>query len=289
MKKEIKYQNECPTCLSKKFKEVIKLNSSNKKKFYLLSSIKYNGFLTNFFLKYKPTVLMCSKCNHFWYKSFPNNEILKKMYNNKLSLTTSNIKIPNSIVKEIYRLKKIFNSSNPSFLDYGAGYGKWSICAQEAGFDVTSFEPSYKRINHFKFRLNTVHSHSAISNKKFDVINLEQVLEHISEPKNFLKNIKKFMHKKSVLRISVPNMDKNNSNIIWKEWPFNGENIHIMSPYEHLHGFNQYSLYTLVNNQGLKRIDSFRLLRYSPLYTLRLLLSKYFRVFRTTLILVELA
>lgn len=290
MKDSVNFQKKCPICLSDNFKEIQRLKRSNKKKFIDLSNLKYQGTLTNFFLNYRPKILKCYKCNHFWYESFPANNLLKKMYDRKFSLSVSNSYIPKYIKNEIKNLRNIIDKVAPSFLDYGSGYGKWSYCAHKNGFKVTSYEPSKKRINNLKFHseFTKITSMKDADKKKFNIINLEQVLEHIPDPIIFMKSIKKYMNSNSILRISVPNLEIYDNKKLWDEWPYNYKNIHIMSPYEHLHGFNQDSLLKLVSVSGYKPISTKKMIKYSLLFTLRIFLSKYFRIFRSTKILVEL-
>ena len=47
-----------------------------------------------------------------------------------------------------------------------------------------------------------------LDNIKFDIINLEQVLEHIPNPADVLKKLCKFANNKTIFRIRVPNIDR---------------------------------------------------------------------------------
>lgn len=50
------------------------------------------------------------------------------------------------------------------------------------------------------------HIEDAITeNKKFDIISMDNVLEHVVDPENLLLRIKSLMHSNSVLRVTVPN------------------------------------------------------------------------------------
>ena len=278
----------CPCCNNKNFTEVVKLDKNRFDSFIKLSEIKYSGKISNFAFSNIPIILKCSDCNHYWYKVYPSDKFLKTMYDNKRSLTESDSSINPYIYKEIKKLKKFFTKSNPKFLDYGSGYGKWSYAANQEGFNVTSYEPSLERSNKFGNAFHNVSSLKTLEDQKFDLINLEQVLEHVSNLDIFLKNIKKYMSTSTILRITVPNMEKYNSKDTWLSWPFDGSKIHIMSPYEHLHGFNYDSLRNLIERNGFKQLKINLINKYSPYYLIRKILSKFFISLRTTKLFVQL-
>jgi 2-polyprenyl-3-methyl-5-hydroxy-6-metoxy-1,4-benzoquinol methylase len=84
-------------------------------------------------------------------------------------------------------------------------------------------------------------------NKKFNLININGVLEHLLDPVEILEEVKKLLHKSSILRITVPNdyslfqkmlLENNYSDNTW------------LCPPEHLHYFNVDSLSSLVLSMG---------------------------------------
>ena len=83
--------------------------------------------------------------------------------------------------------------------------------------------------------------------KTFDVINLDNVLEHVIDPIKLLRNLKSKMSDDAILRIEVPNDFSafqsllTNLNCTEETW---------ISPPEHLSYFNANSLKALLANQG---------------------------------------
>ena len=83
--------------------------------------------------------------------------------------------------------------------------------------------------------------------KTFDVINLDNVLEHVIDPIRLLRNLKSNMSDSTILRIEVPNDFSSfqslltNLNCTEETW---------ISPPEHLSYFNTNSLKALLDNQG---------------------------------------
>ncbi len=111
------------------------------------------------------------------------------------------------------RINHIFNFiKNPkSILDIGCGYGLWlNFCKDKFehvyGIDLNQEAVDYARISYNlkvdKLTLEELKN----TGKKFDVITMCDVLEHIENPNLVLKNIYSLMHKKSILYIQVPDV-----------------------------------------------------------------------------------
>jgi len=119
---------------------------------------------------------------------------------------------------------------------------------------------------------------------QFDFIWCEQVLEHVKDPGEIMENIRKYTGEKTIVRVSVPNVDrsKEGSNI-WKDWPYDGlGGNHTVAPYQHLQGYNQESLQKLVHRSGFKTLNSLRFNLMLPFYRLRILVGKVFRSLSST-------
>jgi len=136
-------------------------------------------------------------------------------------------------------------------LDFGSGLGRWSRAAVLEGFSVTAYEPSLERGSEKDTPFELVHSIAELKNRKFDAIQLEQVLEHVPDPLITLKMLLKFCKPHTVVRITVPNLlrDQDRENI-WVTWPFDGKSPHFLAPFEHLHGFTPRSLDIIINRAG---------------------------------------
>lgn len=105
-------------------------------------------------------------------------------------------------------------SSAKSLLDVGTGEGFFANYFYKKSWDVTTLdfskhgiEKHNKELIPFHIQGNIFDSLNTIvkNNKKYDLINLSNVLEHVIDPKELLLSLKKIMHKDSYLRISVPN------------------------------------------------------------------------------------
>lgn len=91
------------------------------------------------------------------------------------------------------------------------------------------------------------------NNKKYDLVILNNVLEHVIDPKDLLINIKKIINKDGILIIKVPNdfskLQKylyNNKYVEKKFWVY---------PPEHLSYFSYDSLRNIINKYNYKEVD----------------------------------
>ncbi len=277
--------NKCPACLSNDTKLFLQLNARRLAAFCDYSKHYYNGLLESWLDDIQPVLFSCGNCGHIFYKNIPSTDLLCKMYASvKRSKSSPNpARFPsNEMLNEMMRLYKIMGKDRPTLLDYGSGYGRWSEAASKVGFQVISFEPHMNRST-TSCNYEILHDESQLDGLKFDVIWLEQVLEHIPEPLYTMQAIKKYMHAASVLRLSVPNIfrvkEKTN---IWDEWPYNGKSSHILAPYQHLHGFSHSSLNKLVIKAGFKNYFTNKLIKYDAVHVTRIIFGENINRLSTT-------
>jgi len=107
-------------------------------------------------------------------------------------------------------IKKIkdFNKKNISLLDFGGGRGFYSNAFQKSGFNVTLFEIDEESIEYVRKHFNNFKVVNKLSSKnKFDIIYCNHVIEHCKEPDLFLRDLKKYLKKNSLLIITTPNQE----------------------------------------------------------------------------------
>uniref|UniRef100_A0A6C0E546 AFP-like domain-containing protein n=1 Tax=viral metagenome TaxID=1070528 RepID=A0A6C0E546_9ZZZZ len=119
----------------------------------------------------------------------------------------------NNYSKRIYDIIKD-NLEDKTFLDIGCGEGYTLNNFKNLGFDVLGLDFSdFGITNHNNSLLNNFMSGDIFNNidilindnKKFGLINLQNVLEHVIEPIQLMMNIKKLLTKNGILVIRVPN------------------------------------------------------------------------------------
>ncbi|WP_320682323.1 class I SAM-dependent methyltransferase [Prochlorococcus sp. MIT 1314] len=284
----------CPICSHNEYETVIKLDESNQGRFINLSNKKYKGYLeeiTPDFSKVK--ILRCSNCSHHWYAWKPNDRELINMYDKhvperKKLLKTQKSKASKYIKRELIDLKKFIKKINPTLLDYGSGFGLWTSIAKDINFIVFAYEPSSNRLAKSKeinnHDINFINNLKDIAQKQIDLINIEQVLEHLPNPLGVLKELNYLSNTKTVVRIRVPNLAKcKEGKTLYKSWPFNDKSMHTLTPYAHLNGFTQSSLRISYSRAGFKPAYKFMFF-YKPINLIRIVLGEYIKILETTTI-----
>lgn len=167
----------------------------------------------------------CKKCN-FYITGNTKKEILdkisslyKKDYwnerNSELSInsnytdTDSQGKRRNWTSQFLYTRKHI---TGKTILEIGVGAGQSIYWFENKGFHVTGIEPDKRNVSMINKMLKkgeVIESsvEDFVTEKTFDVIWMSHVLEHLIEPDQFLKKIKKNMKKNGIFFIEVPNCE----------------------------------------------------------------------------------
>ena len=239
-------KKKCPACDAENTHIIALLDEERRKRYKEFIELKYGKSLDNWINSIKVAVANCDTCGHCWYKYHPNSIQLQQMYSNARRLEKAlKTDRPKIILRQVKKLYRFCNDSfaKPSFLDYGSGRGCWAEAAVLKGFNVSAFEPSLKRSGDSgSYELVSNLAQLKI-NQKFDIINLEQVLEHISDPFIALNELRSFCKEKTIIRVTVPNLLRNPDKYkVWETWPFDGKSVHFLAPFEHLHGFTPRSL-----------------------------------------------
>jgi SAM-dependent methyltransferase len=144
---------------------------------------------------------------------------------------------------------------NGKLLDIGCGTGEMIKYMKEIGYDTYGIEPSTiacekakaKDLNIFNCDLFNF----PLNNQKFDIINMTNVLEHITEPIKVIEKCKNMLNKNGILRIKVPNdFNEFQLEIVNK---LNKDEYWIAVP-DHVNYFNFESLTNVLNYEGFEVI-----------------------------------
>jgi 2-polyprenyl-3-methyl-5-hydroxy-6-metoxy-1,4-benzoquinol methylase len=167
------------------------------------------------------------------------------------------------LLKVIREFSKAKNKSS-SFLDIGCGEGFVLSAAQKEGFKVEGFDFSEFGIKKFHPHLLRNFSagdaaellHKRAGDKiKYDYISIINVLEHVIDPKKFLKSLLKICKRTTIIALTVPNdfsiIQKRllQKKLVGKEYWF--------APPAHLHYFNTQNIKRFLNNHKLKILDMY--------------------------------
>lgn len=173
------------------------------------------------------------------------------------------------------RINSFFGNINKKFrtLDIGAGLGIFPYKLKNKKFsDISLIETDDVNIKFLKNYLNfkkTFKKKSELKNKKFDLITLNKVLEHIPNPSLFLGHYLKNLKKNGYVYIEVPNLDAREDKI-----GYDREEFFI----EHHHVFSKTSLVLMLIKLNLKILKIEKIKEPSSKYTIFCFAKKWLNI-----------
>lgn len=239
----------CCFCRGDKFRIKFLYNKKPKDETYF--GIKNN--------KYKRCYIECLNCNHFYsVMSFDLSSLYSKQYSEstygkKLYKTFNKIlNLPFSKSDNLLRIKRFesyFKSRKiliKELIDIGSGIGIFPYSMVKKKLKVTCLEPDKNLSNHLRknLKLNVIKK-SLLKNKikkKYDVVTLNKVLEHINDPFLFMNSINKILKNNGTVYVEVPDT------ISASKLGYEREEFFV----EHLHGFSKKSLKFLFDQTNFK-------------------------------------
>lgn len=160
---------------------------------------------------------ICSNCGNMQQTKYFSDYILNlfyKEYYNNIYFNFANVENRFNSQKKLAINKYSFledfiNNSNKNFniLEIGCGPGGILSFFSDKGFDVTGIDLDD---NHLEFgrkkNLNLINRHNFNVKKKYDLILISHVLEHLKKPEIELNFIKKYSHENTIIYIEVPSI-----------------------------------------------------------------------------------
>jgi SAM-dependent methyltransferase len=211
-------RKECPICKNSKFTNIqLNFNKQELKKFLInYYNIKDNLFI-NLLNKYQYSLLRCELCKSLLQKEILNNSNLHYLYNNIipnswhkndinavknkfLNYTKSNSKLAE------FLQKKVFNRPI-QVLDYGSGEAYYINLSGKITYSTYDLADKHS-IQNTKTSVNN------LENKQYDLILLNQVLEHAEDPSQIINKLEQILSPGGILKIENPSSSFINLNIL---------------------------------------------------------------------------
>lgn len=133
-------------------------------------------------------------------------------------------------------------------LDFGMGWGYWARMAQAHGLAVSGFELSERRREYARALGLDVISELPDAGEHYDVIYANQVLEHLPEPLQTLRELRARLAPGGLIYLRVPDGRGVNDTLSWRGWIPELDAIH---PLEHINCFIRSTLIRLGAEAGL--------------------------------------
>ena len=150
--------------------------------------------------------------------------------------------------------EKYINKNDPSILDVGSGLGFFLEQGKARGWKTLGIEASTESAEYSrKLGLNIEHDYLDRNNyKKFGVIHMHEVLEHLSDPVNMVQLVKQMLNPGGLICIVSPN----DFNPLQKAYIKNStiEKWWVVPP-EHINYFDFSSVRDLLENNGFSILE----------------------------------
>jgi 2-polyprenyl-3-methyl-5-hydroxy-6-metoxy-1,4-benzoquinol methylase len=216
-------------------------------------------------------LMECGACGLVFQDRVPNDAFLMELYEvwidppTKLHENHSDAARQFRAMRLIWRLIRRLGKPSGSIdvLDFGMGWGEWLFAARGFGCPVHGLELSPARIKYGRDNGITMLEGGDLSGRAFDLINCDQVLEHVEDPRGVLETMAGCLAPAGILRVSVPNLGpvgarlRSGRGVDWSGEPHTRQHANpteAVTPLEHVNAFTGKSLRRLAAACGLKEI-----------------------------------
>ncbi len=190
----------------------------------------------------------------------PHPENLESYYQseNYISHTDASISIVDKIYQAVKKLsirRKIalinrYTTASKTLLDVGAGTGDFLLAAKNKNWKVEGVEPNFDaRMRAQEKGVDLLESIEALPGKKYNIISLWHVLEHLPDLENQILKLAWHLEEEGALIIAVPNFKSYDANYYKEHW----------AAYDvprHLWHFSKTAIEKLFSKHGLKLVQT---------------------------------
>ncbi len=112
--------------------------------------------------------------------------------------------------RTLKRITPLWSGNESRLLEIGVGSGSFLECARRLGFRVTGCDLSRSICKHAErtYRIAVHHGqvHTLPAERVFDIVVMNHVLEHVSDPVDLLREVRRRMSHGAILHVAVPNI-----------------------------------------------------------------------------------
>ena len=225
------------------------------------------GFLTCKDHNYSNDLFCIEKCKNCGFKFTnprPKEKTVHLYYKsvNYISHTSSKKGILNTVYhivrnyqhkKKYGFINKLVKAKKRKILDVGSGTGEFIKYFNKMGWDAKGVETDKKArmysINNNNCIVDETLEETFKYNKKFDIITLWHVLEHVYDVNEYISKLKKLLNKGGYLILGLPNCSSYDANYYKENWYAYDLPIHVSH-------FTRNDIKNLVDNHDLKLIST---------------------------------
>jgi len=210
----------------------------------------------------------CAGCGLYFQRDVPDDFLLERLYEKWISPQRAyerfhahtppgrHLEIARDVFASLSLVRKRDGALRA--LDYGCGWGEWSRMTQAYGVESWGTELSATRRDACLRDGIRVVPEEQLSTGGFDLINADQVFEHLPSPTDTLQLLKQKLRAGGVIRLAVPNAWRVASHLKHFDRQLRRPRLgglNAIAPLEHLNGFTTRSLVRMAADQGLQRLN----------------------------------
>ena len=213
---------------------------------------------------------VCLKCGLRWLSPRPKDKLYKEIYTNKYYFSGECVtedyeevvrKRKFKYINRIYKIKKYYsNKKKIRLLDIGAATGDFVKLAINSEIDAIGIELSEDARKRAKEKYNLDISGTKLEElndekTSYDVVHMNHVFEHMSDPKQTLNICNKLLNREGILILEVPYQINNFLDILrryilfWKKPTFSPYSLH------HTYFYTPENLTKLIESNGFNVIS----------------------------------
>ena len=218
----------------------------------------------------------CEMCDSLYLNPQPTDEVLAEIYGNRyfLGADTPEAHEQRKQLKQatargyLDQLKNYRKGlTNGSLLEVGCGQGEFLIEAEAEGYDVTGVEYSAHAVEIAQSNLQRGHvligevETADLPPHSFDVVVSTDVIEHVRDPKAYLRAIHRVLKPGGILLMVTISLDTLTAKVLQHRW--------MEFKIEHMHYFSDNALHGLLMTQGyhqVRRLPAYK--RLTPAYVM---------------------
>lgn len=212
--------------------------------------------------KEKFWISTCNQCQFIFTNPIPHQADIGKYYASEQYVSHSDTR--KGIINQLYHyvrkltlshklqlIEKVNTNSAKHLLDIGCGTGYFLQYAQIKGWTIAGYEPdeTARKAAEHKINAKIATDLKEFGSKKFDVITLWHVLEHVHSLNETVEFLKHHLSDSGKIVIAVPNIESWDANYYQEKWA-------ALDVPRHLYHFSKKSISLLFHQHGLKLLKS---------------------------------
>ncbi len=163
------------------------------------------------------------------------------------------------MTEEILVFRQLCPERFPAVLDFGCNWGKWASMALAHGCDVSAVEVNPAAAAFCSGRGIQILGFDQLQSRRFDFINVDQVMEHLSEPLAVAQKLAGCLKPGGFLKMSTPDNPRLPRTLISSQRTgdhrvLDAKTLDSLAPLEHVNLFHRAALEALGERAGLRAV-----------------------------------